>query len=220
MTKSTTRTGTASITSIASIRNEPVQRRSADRIASLLDTAARLIDDSGIDGVTTSDVAAASGSSVGVVYRYFPNIQSLLHELAERNLRRFSDRVFGSRAAAAGDWTVVLDRAIDAYVDLARNEPGFRALGFGDVIAKRFIHVDAGYSAVLAREFNQLLVKECGLAPSEELTFDLEVIAEIGDALLTRAFRYDRHGDPRFIAKLRAIVTETIATHAGHLAGR
>ena len=75
------------------VRTEPVQQRSTERITSLLDAAAHLIDQNGIDGLTTSDVATRSGSSVGVVYRYFPNIQSLLRALAIRNLERFIDRI-------------------------------------------------------------------------------------------------------------------------------
>ena len=75
------------------VRTEPVQQRSTERITSLLDAAAHLIDQNGIDGLTTSDVATRSGSSVGVVYRYFPNIQSLLRALAMRNLERLTARI-------------------------------------------------------------------------------------------------------------------------------
>lgn len=204
----------------AGIRTEPVQQRSAERITNLLDAAAALIDERGIDGLTTSDVATASGSSVGVVYRYFPNIQSLLRALAARNLQKFSDRVFGAMSEQAGRWTDALDVGIDAYADLSRAEPGFRALGFGDVIAKRFLDPELSNNSVLAREFNDLLVRKYGLHPSKELAFDLEVIVGIGDALLNRAFLYVRDGDPRFIERLRVLVHDTMAPHADRPAGR
>jgi len=204
----------------AGIRTEPVQQRSAERITNLLDAAAALIDEGGIDGLTTSDVATASGSSVGVVYRYFPNIQSLLRALAARNLQRFSDRVFGSTAEEVEHWMDALNVAIDAYTDLSRTEPGFRALGFGDVIARRFLDPELSNNSVLAREFDDLLVRKYGMKPSKELAFDLEVIVEIGDAMLRRAFQYDREGDPRFIEKLRVLAQETMAPYTGRSAGR
>jgi AcrR family transcriptional regulator len=204
----------------ASIRTEPVQQRSTERITNLLDTAAALIDERGIDGLTTSDVATSSGSSVGVVYRYFPNIQSLLRALAARNMQKFSDRIFGSMAERPEDWMDALNAGIDAYADLSRTEPGFRALGFGDVIAKRFLDPELSNNAVLAGEFNELLTKKYGVVPSDELAFDLEVVVGIGDALLNRAFLYDRDGDPRFIEKLRELVRVTMAPHAGNPAGR
>lgn len=202
------------------IRTEPVQQRSAERITNLLDAAAALIDDQGIDGLTTSDVAARSGSSVGVVYRYFPNIQELLRALAARNLERFTDRIFGAMVEQPDEWMVAMSDAIDAYADLSRNEPGFRALGFGDVIAKRFLQPDYSNNSVLAQGFHDLLVKKYGVTPTAELSFDLEVIVEIGDALMQRAFQYDKQGDERFIEKLREIVYEYMAPHAGRPAGQ
>lgn len=195
------------------VRTEPVQQRSAERITSLLDAAAYLIDEHGIDGLTTSDVATRSGSSVGVVYRYFPNIQSLLRALAARNMEKFTEGIFGAMTEQPDGWMDAMNAAIDGYAALLRREPGFRALGFGDVIDKRFIQPDISNNSVLAREFTDLFVKKYGLGPSEDLSLDLEVIIEIADALLHRAFLYDKNGDERFIAKLRTIVFDYMSPH-------
>jgi AcrR family transcriptional regulator len=195
------------------VRAEPVQQRSADRITNLLDAAADLIDEHGIDGLTTSDVASRSGSSVGVVYRYFPNIQSLLRALAARNMQKFTNRIFGPTTEHPDDWMTAMNAAIDAYVDLLRTEPGFRALGFGDVIDKRFVQPELSNNSVLARQFTELFTTRYGLTPSEDLSIDLEVIIEISDALLHRAFLYERQGDERYIAKLRGIVYDYMGRH-------
>ncbi len=195
------------------VRTEPVQQRSAVRIHRLLDVAAELIDEKGIDGLTTSNVAARSGSSVGVVYRYFPNIQSLLRSLASRNMERFTDRIFSNMAPDPHGWFSALDSTIDTYVDLLRTEPGFRALRFGDVIDERFIAPDVSNNGLLSHGFNELLVRKYGLTPSDELSFDLEVIIEIADALLRRAFQYSKDGDIRFIDKLRVIVRDYMYKH-------
>jgi len=195
------------------VRTEPVQQRSAERITSLLDAAAELIDKNGIDGLTTSDVATKSGSSVGVVYRYFPNIQSLLRALASRNMEKFTARIFGTVTDQPVEWMSALNTAIDGYVDMLRSEPGFRALGFGDVIDMRFLKPDVSNNSVLAKEFTDLFTRKYGVAPSEELSLDFEIIIEIADALLRRAFLYERLGDERFIDKLRAIVYEYMSKH-------
>ena len=197
----------------ATVRTEPVQQRSTERITSLLDAAAALIDQNGIDGLTTSDVATRSGSSVGVVYRYFPNIQSLLRALASRNMEKFTNRLFGAMTEQPEGWMAAMNAAIDGYVELLRNEPGFRALGFGDVIDKRFIQPDQSNNSVLAKQFSELFTRKYGLIPSADLSLDLEIIIEIADALLHRAFLYERHGDERFIEKLRTIVFEYMSKH-------
>jgi len=197
----------------STVRTEPVQQRSAERITSLLDAAADLIDQNGIDGLTTSDVATRSGSSVGVVYRYFPNIQSLLRALASRNMERFTNDIFGALSEQPEGWMDAMNAAIDGYVHLLRTEPGFRALGFGDVIDKRFIQPDQSNNSVLSKQFMDLFTRKYGLVPSAELSLDLEIIVEIADALLHRAFLYERQGDERFIEKLRTIVFEYMGKH-------
>lgn len=197
-----------------SVRAEPVQQRSAERITSLLDAAAELIDQNGIDGLTTSDVATRSGSSVGVVYRYFPNIQSLLKALAARNLDRFTTRLHELLPENPADALGAMNGVVDAYLQLARSEAGFRALRFGDVIDDRFIRENPGATSALSKLFADLLVTRYELTPSEELAFDIEVLVEIGDALLHRAFRYDAAGDERYIARLREIVADFLAQHS------
>jgi len=195
------------------VRTEPVQQRSTERITSLLDAAATLIDEHGIDGLTTSDVAIRSGSSVGVVYRYFPNIQSLLRALAARNMEKFTLGINVAIDSADIEWLDALDATIDAYVHLMRTEKGFRALGFGDVIDNRFLQTEITNNSVLAQAFGTLYSEHWGIKPTDLLAFDLEVIIEIADSLIKRAFVYDRYGDERFVLKLREIVREYMAPH-------
>ena len=200
-------------------RTEPVQQRSTERITHLLDAAADLIDEGGIDGLTTNDVATRAHSSVGVVYRYFPNIQSLLRALAARNMEHFTERVFGAStedglAMDAAQWTGTMNLAISEYVDMMRNVPGFRALGFGDVIDRRFIQGVKSNNTVLAESFAELCARRLGVLPSAELSLDLEVIVEIVDALLQRAFRYEKRGDERILDRLRTIAQDIMTQHA------
>ena len=190
------------------VRTEPVQQRSTARIALLLDAAAALIDENGIDGLTTSDVATRSGSSVGVVYRYFPNIQSLLRALAARNMELFTDAIFTALNEESDEWKSVLDAGVDAYVHLFRTLPGFRALRFGDIINERFLDPDFSNNGVLARSFAGLLGEKYNVEPDEDLVFNLEVVVEIEDAMLKRAFLIEKNGDERFIQKARDVARD------------
>lgn len=194
----------------APVRTEPVQQRSSERITLLLDTAASLIDEKGIDGLTTSDVAARSHSSVGVVYRYFPNIQSLLRALAARNMQRFLSAVFVTIEENPGGWLSELDAILDIYADLTRNEPGFRALHFGDVIDERFIDGQTNANKELATNLVQFLTVRYELPQTEEFELDLDVAIEIASALMQRAFRVDRDGDERYLSKARIVVREVL----------
>lgn len=195
------------------MRTEPIQQRSAERITLLLDAAASLIDDSGIDGVTTSAVAKRSSSSVGVVYRYFPNIQSLLRALAARNMERYLERVWtGVENSPPEPWSS-FDGTLDAFIDMTRHEPGFRALRFGDLIDQRFISPELSNNAILAREFSTQVGRTYGFEPDDELVFHVEVAIEIASGLLTRAFQLDKNGDARFIEATRELCGTYLRAH-------
>jgi AcrR family transcriptional regulator len=189
----------------AMVRTEPVQQRSAQRVAHLLDTAALLIDEQGIDALTTSEVAARGDSSVGVVYRYFPNIQSLLRALAARNLSRFTETIYDRLSADSVEWRQTVDVAIDTFIEFNRAEPGFRALRFGDVIADRFLDPEFSNNGVFARAIVGLLAEKYDFTPDDKLLFDVEVSIEVADSLMQRAFLLDKQGDQRFIDAARMI---------------
>ena len=198
----------------AMVRTEPVQQRSAQRVTHLLDTAALLIDELGIDGLTTSDVAARSDSSVGVVYRYFPNIQSLLRALAARNLSRFTEAIYDRLGGDSVEWRQTVDIAIDTFIEFNRSEPGFRALRFGDIIADRFLDPEFSNNGVFARALVGLLAEKYGFAPNDKLVFDVEVAIEVADALLQRAFLLDKQGDEKFITAARMISNQYLRDHS------
>jgi AcrR family transcriptional regulator len=198
----------------AMVRTEPVQQRSAQRVAHLLDTAAALIDEQGIDALTTSEVAARSESSVGVVYRYFPNIQSLLRALAARNLARFTEAIYDALGSDTSEWRQTVDIAIDTFIEFNRSEPGFRALRFGDIIDDRFLEPEFSNNGVLARALVGLLSEKYGFTPGEQILFDIEVTIEIGDALMQRAFLLDKQGDQRFIDAARALSNGYLRDHS------
>lgn len=197
------------------LRNTPIQQRSATRVTRLLDAAATLIDENGIDGLTTSDVAARSQSSVGVVYRYYPNIQSLLLALAARNLERFMERSHALLAdEPASSWLSGLDPILDLAIDMTINEPGFRSLRFGTIIDQRFIEGRSATNAQLAKTFSEFIRRRYGIEAGPELELDLEVAVEVSEALMQRAFQFDKNGDERFIQKTRDILRDLLSGHA------
>jgi AcrR family transcriptional regulator len=64
-----------------------------ERREQLLDVAAALILDKGIEAVTMEGVAAAAGVSKGLGYAYFDNSSALLRALLEREVAKLNDRI-------------------------------------------------------------------------------------------------------------------------------
>ena len=65
------------------VRHEPVQARAAQRVEALLDAAAAVVVEHGIEHLTTALVADRAGASIGTVYRYFPTKEDLLRAVGE-----------------------------------------------------------------------------------------------------------------------------------------
>jgi AcrR family transcriptional regulator len=196
------------------VRTVPVQQRSTDRMQALLDAAAALIDEEGIDGVTTTAVAYRSRSSVGVLYRYFPNVDSLLKALAQRNMQRFFDLVQEGidEAPADVEWSS-WDNTVDSYLQLFRHEPGFRGLRFGDIISDRFLDSELSNNSVIARAFAEQHSETHGFPVNDEILFHLEVATAMGTAIIHRAFLYDPRGDEKFIEHAREFIGNYLRTY-------
>src|ERR1700727_2724965 len=60
-----------------SVRVAPQQERATRRLAGLLDAAAELFGEVGYEAATMTAVAERGGSSIGALYNYFPDKQSI-----------------------------------------------------------------------------------------------------------------------------------------------
>jgi len=189
------------------IRTVPVQQRSTERMQALLDAAAALIEEEGVDAVTTTAVAYRSRSSVGVLYRYFPNVYSLLKALAQRNMQRYFELVQQGIEDAPADipWSS-FDNTLDSYVHMFRHEPGFRGLRFGDIVSERFLDDHLSNNSVIARAFAQQHSETHALPVTEDMLFHLEVAVVMATSIIYRAFLYDPRGDEKYIEHARDFI--------------
>lgn len=181
------------------VRHEPVQARAAQRVEALLDAAATVVVEHGIEHLTTALVAERAGASIGTVYRYFPDRVAVLVALAERNLERLRHAIARVLAQPHETWAEATDAVIGAMVDTFREVPSFRSLRTGEGL-------DLGPHAreQVAPQFAELMadyVRGRWGIELDEARHEALVLAIGGlDALVTYAFLHDPHGDPRYLA--------------------
>lgn len=114
-----------------SLRRPPMQARSRRRVEHVLDTAARLVDELGPEAVSTASIASAAGVSIGWLYDFFPNRESVFDAVVERSFEKvtpLADSVH--EAMPDADWREALAAVVWALFDFYRDEPGFRVLWF------------------------------------------------------------------------------------------
>jgi len=200
----------------ATLRNEPVQARSAARLSALLDAAAGIVNEIGYERLTTAMVAERAGASIGTVYRYFPDRIAVLQALAARNLERVLEsatlEVLNERHET---WTSALGASFSVLVEAFRNEPGFRGLRVGDVLDLRPATLDRTFNSIVSDRLLDALIARFGFTDSAQLRFRFETAIEISDAMATRAFARDPQGDKAFLDAGRDVVKQLLAQDFG-----
>ncbi|MEY9489616.1 AcrR family transcriptional regulator [Streptomyces calvus] len=193
-----------------SLRRAPVQRRSAERLARILDACAELLDEAGYDDLSTRAVAQRAGVPIGSVYRFFGNKRQMADALAQRNLERFADRV-AERLGATGDrgWRQAMDVVLDEYLDMKRTAPGFSLVDFGNQIPVGVRGSEPNRR--VADRLTDLLSLYLGREPDEELRRTFLIAVETADALVHLAFRMAPDGDERVIGELREMLRAYLA---------
>lgn len=105
-------------------RKSPRQARSQATVSAILDATARILVERGYAGVTTNAVAERAGVSVGSLYQYFPNKESLLGEVRRRHADRMEREVLRAfDRPEATSFDDAMQRAIEAVIKAHLVEP-------------------------------------------------------------------------------------------------
>ena len=194
---------TVRVDSASSVRLEPVQQRSTRRLEDLLNAAATYIHDSGFETLTTAHVADLAGSSIGTVYRYFPDRIALLDALAKRNAERAEVKV-ALMVSASQPTTLqgLVGVAVDALTEMFRNEVGFRAIRLGDPLDIR----PAREQRWGVRAYAQAALRQWEGPPQSGDAKAFELAMDVAETTLAKAFLQNPKGE------------RTTISHAGELA--
>ncbi|OKJ97023.1 TetR family transcriptional regulator [Streptomyces sp. CB03234] len=197
------------------LRRTPVQQRSAERLARILDACAQLLEEAGYEELSTRDVAVRAGVPIGSVYRFFSNKRAMVAALAHRNLDRYAERVAARLAdrAPAG----VVDVVLDEYLAMKRTVPGFGLVDFGvpATVDEPADDTDHLANHLVADRVCALLAAHLDRTADALLRRKVLVAVEAADALLRLAFRTGPPGDPDLITETRALLHAYLAPVLG-----
>ena len=102
-------------------RKNPEQSRSAETVRTILEGAARVLEERGLAGYTTNAVAERAGVSIGSVYQYFPGKDALTAALVARESGLFIAAVHAAAEAATPE--LGLRRIVQAAVAHQMSRP-------------------------------------------------------------------------------------------------
>jgi AcrR family transcriptional regulator len=192
-----------------------VQERSAARVERMLDVCGELIDEVGYEATTTTMIARRAEVSVGSLYQFFPDKRAVVQALAQRNLDVYLCRLGATLAdRAMAHWRDIVDVAIDLWVDLHRELPGFRVVRFGDVVDTHLLKPEEDNDHVLASRLFDLVTGQLGMPLSEEEKLVVVVLIKAADAIIQYAFR-DPCGDQQMINEVKILMNGYLALRLG-----
>lgn len=124
---------------LAEKRRDARQDRSIQTVARILAATRSLLAQLPYDEVNTTRIAAEQGISVGGLYRFFPDKDSIINDIAKRHLRQMltdADHAIIQPLRRARRHEVVdladgAARLFEAYVAQLEQRPDFRTIVFG-----------------------------------------------------------------------------------------
>jgi len=170
------------------MRHAPVQERSNDTVQQIFGATSTLLGKMPLEQITTSRIAAEAGVSIGGLYRFFPDKQSIIDAIAVRSVDEFRASVERRLEQTGGvDPPEFLYLVIDAYVAFLDARPDFRAIALGRHVSQatreRQVAADAG-PAALVKSF----IGGLGIQESSELNLKIRIATETGDRLISFAY--------------------------------
>lgn len=170
-------------------RRAPVQARSRQTVTRILDAAAAIADEHGVDAVTTRSIADRAGVSYPSLYRFFTDRDAVFDELLERHCAEMDARcVAAEKTWEIGSIAELLDNEMDLHVAYYREHPSAARLWMGGRTSPAVARHVHARMRTLADRMHQILVA-AGLIPGDTDPRNMLVAVEMADRVLELSYR-------------------------------
>lgn len=169
-------------------RKQPVQARSRLTVKAIVEATAQVLVASGYERATTDAIAARAGVSIGTLYQYFPNKESLVAALIKDHVDEIMRTVAASLAETA-DAPVesALQGIIHAGVEAHRVDPALHKVLFEQVPRNKMLGKHLDTSSRLQAMIEEFLCRKAPGLPRSRLRMAALVLETTVEALTHRA---------------------------------
>jgi AcrR family transcriptional regulator len=157
-------------------RKTPVQARAAVTVKAISEATIQVLLSHGADRLTTTRVAERAGVSVGTLYQYYPNKQSLLFSVLEDHLDKVCAAVEAAcEHARQKPLSEMVREVVEAFVDAKMDRPDIS-------VALYHIAVDVGGPALVkrsgerSRKALEAMLRTAPDAASQPDKFDIQMM--------------------------------------------
>ncbi len=197
----------------APLRKEPTQERGRARLRLILDAAEKEFADEGYERVTMEEVARKSKSSIGSVYRFFPDKRALFNAVAKRYEEQARAHFSRIVAGASPDMSIneLVDLALDGIWAFNEKSNGLRAVWLNGQWSNELLELAGAMNEESAGLIASLFgVRAPNLAPARRKVI-ARFVVDLVSCLLFVAARSPKSA-PSVIAETKAAVKAYLAS--------
>jgi AcrR family transcriptional regulator len=196
-------------------RTIPTQRRARDTVESILNSAAELIDEVGVDGFNTNLLARRTGIRVRTVYRYFPNRHAVLAALVFHLYEESNESLdtLDELADPRRDWRAVVNHWLDQVVEWTVERPGAALIAGSMMGIPELMDIHVQKLEDDARKLAETL-RARGVDRDDERLYALSrTMLEVQDTLVSLALEQKREQRPAILEEMRLMLIGHLANH-------
>jgi len=195
-------------------RRTPAQARSRKKVERILDAAARLVLDNGVDALTTRAIAETAEIPVASLYQYFADRDAVLLALVARDMQEMDDQVVADLGALRiVSVRSLVETTMRAYMKVYARRPAFMQIWVRGRTNAAVYEFGREHNERTAHDLREYAV-EAGLA-RPDLPVDAALLAvEIGDRVFQLAYEKDNDGDPFLIEEGISMVADYLTRYA------
>ena len=195
-------------------RRVPRQERSRRRVGEILDAAAQLVVERGVEALTTRGIADAAGVPVASLYQYFSDKEDVLLALAQRDMEEMDRQILDDLAglevlSVAG----VVRTTMQAFISVYQRRRAFVEIYLRGRTNQAVHRFGREHNARVAQMLRAYAV-DTGLVRPDLSPAVAQLAVEVGDRVFQLAYEHDPTGDRGLVEEGITLVTAYLERYA------
>ncbi len=195
-------------------RRVPQQSRSRDRVVRILDAAAVLVCEEGVEALSTRGIAERAEIPVASLYQYFADKDEILLALVERDITELDAQVAADLAnLTQHSVRDVVTATMDAFVRVYRERPAFVMIWLRGRTNQAIKEYGRLHNVKVAKDLLDFAMAH-ELVETSTSSVVADIAVEMADRCFQLAFESSMEGNPQILREATELVTTYLERHA------
>jgi AcrR family transcriptional regulator len=186
----------------------PQQARSWERFHRILDAAAELFVEIGYDSVTTDEIAARADTSVGGLYRFFPDKLAVFHALLDRYLNQLRELFATLHTDETNQLPLetYISQLVDGFDQFASENSAFRTVFVQSRLIPTTITMNTAFNQEVAQQLAAFFATRNPALEQAQADLLARISVEAASALDILALSGDRTFQHQVLAETKTML--------------